>query len=151
MIINGLNGLLASEATREVTFSCGFSLVFRKATLGYYAKRDDAIIRSRLNLNDKINALQEAFSKIDDESLKKVLVETVQAEIKELFKMQPYSYEFEIAHFEMSSQGNRFMVENLADCNPEQSVAILESFNEEDHEKFKEVINWAKEVEFIKN
>lgn len=151
MQISGLNNILSHEATRDETFSSGLSFTFKKATLGFYAKRDDLIIQYRCKILPQVKAIEETLVQITEPDLRKTLTDSAQEVIKELLNLQPFAYSTEIYSFEHSEYGRRWMFSELTGESLETCTLQLESFTEDDHIKFNDCISWSKELLLIKN
>lgn len=146
--MNGLANLLGSESRRTVKFSCGIEVVFKKYTLGDFAKREDEILRLRLPRNLRI-----PDGELTDE-VKKAIVDGIQEGYRDITSRPSLALPDEDAMFTYSAHGRAFSMYLLA-VEPkltfEEAFHIYNCFNASDNAELDNIFIWATEADAVKN
>jgi hypothetical protein len=154
----GMAGFLSSQTTRELKLSCGLTLVFRKQTLSDYTANEDQVVRNRGSIQIMVNDLVDKLSEVKDKAVREKLLEGIVAAVKELALRPGFAFFDEMVDWSMSPRGKAY---TLWFCTrkdtPEMKDAgdaylLLEStLTEKDRNEIENLLNWASELDLIKN
>lgn len=150
MTINGLVGLLSSQATREITLSCGLSLVFRKTLVEDISQIEDHILSKRSTLN--IQEMEEELKKTQNKEIKQAILDGLRDGIKEQVQKPAFALFGEDIDFQLSAHGKAYsmwLLSHKEDDTVQDYIRLYASCNEEDFQKIDEILDWSRELKYL--